>query len=77
MLSNLSHFVVIPYTYGMDETLIDMQAAADRLSVTRRMFASNWRSWGIPVVRLGHRTLRWRPEDIEAWAKKRAKRAPL
>jgi hypothetical protein len=54
--------------------LLDMDGAARYLGITRRMFADNWRGWGIPVVRMGHRTLRWRVDDLDAWARNKATR---
>jgi predicted DNA-binding transcriptional regulator AlpA len=58
-----------------DTQLLDMDGAANYLAITRRQFAANWRAWQIPVIRLGHRTLRWRREDLDAWCAKRARRA--
>lgn len=51
-----------------------MKGTAAYLGITRRMFAERWREWGIPVIRMGHRTLRWRQEDLDAWCGKRARR---
>ncbi|HMH92112.1 MAG TPA: excisionase family DNA-binding protein [Streptosporangiaceae bacterium] len=55
-------------------TLLDLTGAAERLGITRGKLARNWRQWKIPSVRLGHRTLRFRPADLDAWAAKRARR---
>jgi excisionase family DNA binding protein len=55
----------------IDPLLLDMTQAAARLGVTRRWLADHYRRHGIPAVRLGHRTLRFRPADLERWASRR------
>ncbi len=56
------------------EALLTMAEAAQCLGVTTRYFSENYRTWGIPAVRYGHRTIRFRPEDLAEFARKMARR---
>ena len=58
----------------MTTVLLTPADAAARLAVTERYLMENYARLGIPVVRLGHRTLRFRAEDLDRWAAKQAKR---
>lgn len=55
--------------------LLTSAQAANYLQVPTRTFLESYQVWRIPVVRLGHRTLRFRPEDLDAFAKRAARAA--
>ena len=57
--------------------LYDMTGAARYLGITKRMMSENWRRWGIKHVRLGHRTIRFRREDLESWTQRKARPGAL
>jgi excisionase family DNA binding protein len=46
--------------------LITPDQAAERLGITRRYLMDNYRGWGCPSTKFGKRTVRFRPEDIDA-----------
>jgi excisionase family DNA binding protein len=54
--------------------LLTTEEAATYLGLTPRYFRDNYRTWGIPAVRFGHRTIRFRPDDLESFARKMARR---
>ncbi len=49
------------------ETLLDKQAAADFLGISRRHVDYLVTKRRIPFVRVGGRTIRFRPEDLRTW----------
>ena len=51
----------------MDETLLDKPAAAARLGTTVRHLTDLVQSRKIRFVRLGHRTIRFRPADLDQY----------
>lgn len=55
--------------------LLTPDQAAEYLQVTPRTFRESYRLWGIPAVKLGHRTVRFREEDLAAFARRMARRA--
>ena len=53
--------------------LLATEAAASFFGVTPRYFRDNCRTRGIEAVRFGHRTIRFRPEDLAEFARKMAR----
>lgn len=51
----------------LDTELVTVDEMADRLAMTRKTFARLVREFGIPKIRLGHRTVRYAPEAVIAF----------
>jgi hypothetical protein len=52
------------------DVLWTLEETAARLRVKKRQV----QRLGVPAVRLGHRTLRYRPADVERWLAERVER---
>ncbi len=57
----------------MDPILLDLTEAAALLSFTPGYLKRNYKDLGLPVVKTGHRTIRFRRADLEKWAAKNAR----
>jgi excisionase family DNA binding protein len=47
--------------------LLSTDQAAAHLGVSPRYFRENYKAWGIPCLGFGHRTIKFRPEDLDAF----------
>lgn len=50
-----------------DTTLLDKAEAAEKLGTTVRHITDLVHRRKIPFVRLGHRTIRFKPSDLDQW----------
>ncbi len=57
-----------------EKTLLTQQEAAERLGMSPRwMEVRRYQGGGPPFVRVSSRCVRYRPEDLEAWAAERVR----
>lgn len=52
---------------GGSNALLSFDTIAERMELPKRTVVDNYKSWGIPVVRISDRILRIRERDFEAW----------
>jgi excisionase family DNA binding protein len=58
------------------EKLLTSEDVAELLGIGPETFGDMRRAGeGPPVIKLGHRTLRYRPEDVDAWLAQRTNAA--
>lgn len=56
---------------GGSNALLTFETIAERMEVPKRTILDNYRSWGLPVVRISDRIIRVRERNFEAWLESR------
>lgn len=60
---------------GGSNALLSFETIAERMEVPKRTVLDNYKSWGIPVIRISDRILRVRERHFEAWLRTREEHA--